>query len=98
MLKDKLQENIKNDLNLIYESLDNDAAKKLFVAVVDLQDEIKDFEKDATPAAINALTPHLEGIKNALGTIMKDVTSYVPNASEPEGKPTKQVKVFKAAK
>lgn len=80
----KLQESINQDANLIYEGLNTTEAKKLYSLVVDLYEEINSFEKDAPPAAINALSPHLNHVHDMLESMLREPLNYVSHESDDE--------------
>jgi len=80
----KLQKTINKDASLIYESLNTAEAKKLYGLVVDLYEEINSFEKDAPPAAINALSPHLKQVHSMLENMLKEPMNYVSPLSDSE--------------
>jgi hypothetical protein len=79
----------------IMEGMNSSEAKLLFASVTDLYEEINDFEEEAPVAAINALTPHLKSIKDALELMMQNPMSYV-TASNP--KKVQQKVTLKAVK
>lgn len=74
----------------LFENMNSAEAKSLFTSVTDLYDEISEFEEEAPPAAINALTPHLKNIKDTLEQIMQNPMSYVtaPKSAKPQQKVT----------
>lgn len=82
----KLQENINKNAQVIYESLNTAEAKSLYVLVVDLYEEINAFEKEASPAALNALSPHLQQVQSMLENMLREPLNYVsrPEEDEPE--------------
>jgi hypothetical protein len=80
----KLQDNINKDAQVIYESLNTSEAKSLYSLVVDLYEEINSFEKDAPPAAINALSPHLQQVQGMLENMLKEPLNYVSRSEEEE--------------
>lgn len=80
----KLQENINKNAQVIYESLNTAEAKSLYVLVVDLYEEINSFEKEAPPAALNALSPHLQQVQSMLENMLREPLNYVSRAEEDE--------------
>jgi len=73
----KLRKSINKELHTIYEGLNSSEARDLYKSITDLYEEISEFEKSAPPAAINALTPHLKSVTDALETMMQNPMSYV---------------------
>lgn len=80
----KLQENINKNAQVIYESLNTAEAKNLYVLVVDLYEEINSFEKEAPPAALNALSPHLQQVQSMLENMLREPLNYVSRVEEDE--------------
>ena len=80
----------------LMEGLNSSEAKALFASVTDLYDELVDFEQDAPSAAINALTPHLNKVKETLEQIMQNPMSYVAPTKNPAKE--KQVVTLKPVK
>lgn len=78
----KLQESIDNDLGIIYEGLNTGEAKKLYSLIVDLYEEISSFEKEAPSAAINALSPHLNQVRDGLESMLKEPMNYVSKSED----------------
>lgn len=77
-----LQENINKNAQVIYESLNTAEAKSLYVLVVDLYEEINSFEKEAPPAALNALSPHLQHVQSMLENMLREPLNYVSRSEE----------------
>jgi len=80
----KLQESINKNAQVIYESLNTAEAKSLYVLVVDLYEEINAFEKEAPPAALNALSPHLQQVQSMLENMLREPLNYVSRAEDEE--------------
>ena len=77
----RLKEIIRDELR---EALDHDDAAALVGVVSKLFKAIEAFEEKASPAAINAATPHLGELKKVLNAIVDAPRSYV---SQPKKEP-----------
>jgi len=80
--KKKLQNSLNEDARLIYEGLNSQEARDLFKCVTDLYEEVNEFESAAPSAAIDALSPHLNRVRDMLETMMQNPMNYVSNSHE----------------
>lgn len=87
----KLNESINKDLTLVYESLNTGEAKKLYSLIVDLYEEISSFESEAPHAAINALSPHLNQVRDSLENMLKEPMNYVSAVSGEESEEPEEI-------
>jgi hypothetical protein len=95
--KTKLLKSLNEDAKIIYEGLNSQEARDLFKCVVDLYEEVNEFESCAPSAAMDALSPHLMHVKNMLETMMENPMNYVSRV-EQEDKPAPQKVVMKPSK
>ncbi|NBP00711.1 MAG: hypothetical protein EBU90_11385 [Proteobacteria bacterium] len=77
--KKKLQLSLNEDAKTIYEGLNSQEARDLFKCVTDLYEEVNEFENCAPPAAIDALSPHLNHVREMLEMMMQNPMNYVSN-------------------
>lgn len=80
--KTKLQNLIDNDSKVIYEGLNSQEARDLFKCVTDLYEEVNKFESDAPLAAIDALSPHLNHVREMLEMMMQNPMNYVSSSQQ----------------
>jgi len=78
----KLKNVITLQKEMLKEGLNASEAKTLVASVVDLYEELVEFEGSAPSAAINALTPHMKNIKDVLEQMMQNPMSYVEKTEE----------------
>jgi len=78
----KLKNVITLQKEMLKEGLNSSEAKALVAAVADLYEEISEFEESAPTAAINALTPHMKNVKDALAQMLENPLSYVEKTEE----------------
>lgn len=95
--KKKLQKSLNEDARLVYEGLNSQEARDLFKCVTDLYEEVNEFENAAPAAAIDALSPHLNSVRDMLETMMQNPMNYVSNSHE-EGAVEPQKVVMKPEK
>jgi hypothetical protein len=78
----KLKNVITLQKEMLKEGLNSSEAKELVAAVADLYEEISEFEESAPSAAVNALTPHIKNVKDALEQMLQNPMSYVEKTEE----------------
>jgi hypothetical protein len=69
---------VKDQLATMREAIDHVSISKVTSSASKLLKAIEDFKDGATPATVNALTPHLAMIERALEDMLSNPGSYVP--------------------
>lgn len=72
-----LRKIIRNELKSVNESIDHAGIRDVVNAAQKLLGAVESFKKDATPAAINAVTPQLDQIEKVLEDMLSTPASYV---------------------
>ena len=93
----QLRQLIKEEIQAaeLNEAVDHKGRVALLSAVSKLMDAIDNFKEKATPAAVNAMTPHLGNVEKALEDMAERPGSYVPAPKKEPQKVT--LKATKAA-
>ena len=74
----RLKEIIKDEVNRhLKEAVDHDDAASLAMSAAKLLKAIEAFKEKASPAATNAVTPHMAALETALDNIVSAPRSYV---------------------
>jgi len=73
----RLRQIIAEELRALSEDVDHVAIKDVVGKAADLITAIKEFKEEASPAMMNALTPHLESVERALADMVSTPGSYV---------------------
>lgn len=75
--EDRLRQIIIEEIKSLNEDLDHVAIKDVVAQAADLITAIKEFKAEASPAMLNALTPHVESVEKALADMVSTPGSYV---------------------
>jgi hypothetical protein len=74
---DDVRNIVQSELKSIKETVDHNAVKDIVTAASKLLSAVEGFSASATPAAVNAVTPHLSSLQQILEDMVNSPSSYV---------------------
>lgn len=83
---DRLREIVKEELAVVNEQVDHAAIKDVVTHASKFLAALEAFKKNAAPAAINGVTPHLASLEKILEDMVSTPSSYV---TKPKAEPKK---------